>query len=131
PAVSVSAKTDDVVYTYYRNKNYEIFRAKPDEFLWRQVDPMNVDLAAGTLPPAERTGQLPQPGYDSLLLKRENIAVTSSPYRPKFRLEYIGNNVGIGVSTGGIMGTQAGMAGGVDMMFSDILAYNRLLATIS
>jgi Tol biopolymer transport system component len=123
PAFSVSPETGKVAYSYYFKGKYSIFTALPEDFISREVDPMNVDATAATLPPlnrstpgiidrniAMRMGQ-PETPVDSFFAVR---------YRPKFKLDYI-SNIGIGISTG-YMGT--GMAGGVEMLFSDIIGAN-------
>lgn len=49
-------------------------------------------------------------------------------YEPKFQLDYIGNT-GVGITTGGGFG--AGLAGGVNGLFSDILGNNQLFGAVS
>lgn len=123
PAFSVSMETGQIAYSYYFNNKYSIFKANPEDLLSEEVYPMAVDLTAATLPPlnravsgiidrniAKRMGQ-PETPVDSFLVAK---------YRPKFKLDYI-SNIGVGVSTG-YMGT--GMAGGVEMLFSDIVGAN-------
>ena len=123
PAFSVASNSGKIAYSYYFASNYSIFVATPDELLGIEVYPSMVDLSAATLPPlnrsiagivdgniSKRNGQ-PQTPVDSFQVAR---------YRPKFKLDYI-SNVGVGVSTG-YMGT--GMAGGVEMLFSDIVGAN-------
>ncbi|PKP36456.1 MAG: tolB protein precursor, partial [Bacteroidetes bacterium HGW-Bacteroidetes-15] len=123
PAFSVAQATGDIAYSYYFGGKYSIFKAAPEDLFNIEVNPMFVDLTAGTLPPlnrsvsgiidrniAKRMGQ-PETPVDSFKVVK---------YRPKFKLDYI-SNAGIGVSTGQ-MGT--GMAGGVEMLFSDIVGAN-------
>ncbi len=125
PAFSVSSETGTIAYSYYFKSNYTIFTAAPDELHNIEVFPLMVDQSAATLPPynravsgiidrnlAMRMGQ-PETPVDSF---------KSVPYRPKFKLDYIANS-GVGVSTSQ-MGT--GMAGGVEMIFSDIVGANLL-----
>src|SRR5690606_1212788 len=50
------------------------------------------------------------------------------PYRPKFRLDYLANSGGVGVSTSRF-GT--GMQGGVVGMFSDIVGHNQIVANLA
>lgn len=130
PAFSVSTETGLVAYSYYFKSNYTIFTAKPEELHSVEVFPMMVDFSAATLPPynravtgiidrnlARRMGQ-PETPIDSFKVVQ---------YRPKFKLDYIANS-GMGVSTSQ-MGT--GMAGGVEMIFSDIVGANLLYANLS
>ncbi len=123
PAYSVASQTGKVAYSYYFGGNYSIFIATPDDFLGKEVSPLMVDLSAATLPPLNRaiagivdrniSGRMGQPetSVDSFKVVK---------YKPKFKLDYI-SNIGVGVSTG-YMGT--GMAGGVEMLFSDIVGAN-------
>ncbi len=123
PAFSVSQETGTVAYSYYFDGKYSIFTAQPDELHSEEVFAHAVDLTAATLPPlnravsgiidrniAKRMGQ-PETPSDSFKVAK---------YRPKFKLDYI-SNIGVGVSSGQ-MGT--GMAGGVEMLFSDIIGAN-------
>jgi hypothetical protein len=53
-------------------------------------------------------------------------------YKPKFSLDYVGGSAGVGVATGNSsFGTQTGLAGGIDMLFSDILGNNQLYAGVA
>ncbi len=123
PAFSHSPDKDLFAYSYYFDGKYSVFTATPADFISEEVYPMMVDFTAGTLPPlnravagiidkniSKRMGQ-PETPVDSFKVVR---------YRPKFRLDYI-SNAGIGISTSQ-MGT--GMAGGVEMLFSDIVGGN-------
>ncbi len=123
PAFSVASQSGKIAYSYYFGGNYSIFVATPDDLIGREVSPLMVDLAAATLPPLNRSiagivdrnisGRNAQPEIpvDSFEVAR---------YKPKFKLDYI-SNIGVGVSTG-YMGT--GMAGGVEMLFSDVVGAN-------
>lgn len=130
PALSVSSRTGKVVYSYYSNNSYSIYIAEPDEFHRREVDPSHVDFSAGILPPKSCE--------DSITASVNNIEFTrvtrlegeDRPYKPKLSLEYIGNQVGIGVSTS-TFGTRTGMAGGVDMLFGDMMGYHRVFTTLA
>jgi Tol biopolymer transport system component len=123
PAFSVSNETGEIAYSYYYGGKYSIFRASTSDLISKEVNPMMVDLTAGTLPPLNRA----VPGIvDRNITKRMGQPETPvdsfqvMKYRPKFKLDYI-SNIGVGVSTGQ-MGT--GMAGGVEMLFSDIIGAN-------
>lgn len=130
PAFSVSTKTGVVAYSYYFNGHYTIFAALPEELFSIEVFPLMVDFRAATLPPynravagiidrnlSKRMGQ-PETPIDSFKTVK---------FRPKFKLDYIANS-GMGVSTSQ-MGT--GVAGGVEMIFSDIVGSNLLFTTLS
>jgi Tol biopolymer transport system component len=125
PAFSISTDSSSTfAYSYYFKGNYSIFTATPNDFYSEEVFPLMVDYTAATLPPLNRAtvGII-----DRNLAKR--MAQPETPidsfktvaYRPKFKLDYI-SNIGVGVSTSSYMGT--GMAGGVEMLFTDIVGAN-------
>lgn len=123
PAVSISNETGVLSYSYYFNGNYTIHTATQQDLVSKEVNPQGVDQTAGILPPLNRAlvGTV-----DANLSRRK--ALPEMPidsfrvvaYRPKFKLDYIANS-GVGISTSQ-MGT--GMAGGVEMLFSDIIGGN-------
>lgn len=130
PALSVSSKTGQVTYSYYAKNAYSIYIATPDQFNAREADTGSVDLSAGILPPAERK-DLVTTRVQRIEFTRVGQAESNArPYKPCLSLEYIGNQVGIGVSTSSF-GTRTGMAGGVDMLFGDMMGYHRLYTTLA
>lgn len=131
PAVSVSSRTGVVAYSYYANSTYSIYVAKPDDFQRLEVDPLDVDFSAGILPPKDRVGAVHRSTTDDVEFTRvTRIEGEDRSYRPKLSLEYIGNQVGMGVATS-TFGTRTGMAGGVDMLFGDMLGYHRVFTTLA
>ncbi len=129
PAMSLSSN-NQIAYSFLQKGQYSIYSASMDDFSRLQVDPMNTDFAASALPPVKR-------GIFTFV--DENLAMNpvqpffppdsfqTQPYRPRFKLDYIGNTgVGVGVSSYG-----SGMAGGIFMMFGDILGNNQLFSTLS
>lgn len=130
PAISVANKEDRISYSYFIKNGYKIYAAKSDRFLNKPVDPSDVNLLAGTLPIALDPHK--QIVTDNLNLMEPEAPQPDSgyvdrPYRSKFKLDYIANS-GVGVSVGGI-GARTGLAGGVSMIFSDLLGNNQLFAT--
>jgi hypothetical protein len=131
PAVSVARQTGDVCYTYYAKSKYSIYLAKEEEFKRIRVEPSAVDFAAGTLPPSTRPLDLVNRFTSTIEYHPANeFDAPDKPYKPKLSLEYIGNQVGVGVSTGGF-GSRSGMAGAVNMMFGDMLGYQKVFAALS
>src|SRR5690606_25281837 len=55
PALSVSA-TDDIVYSYFKNNAYTVYKAKSTDFDPVAVDPAVVDFDAAMLPPKQSLG---------------------------------------------------------------------------
>ncbi|MDQ3683225.1 MAG: DPP IV N-terminal domain-containing protein, partial [Bacteroidota bacterium] len=130
PAISASRQTDRIVYSHYADGNYTIYSANSASFNKTIVNDDAVNMQAAILPPTNRIGE------DIVRRNLENTpyglvaesSLVELPYKPKFKLDYIGNT-GVGVSTGGGMGT--GLAGGVNGIFSDILGHNQLYGAIS
>ena len=134
PAISVSKKRDEVFYSNYLDGKYIINRAQKEDFLMEEVDPGSIDYTAATLPVIglSKTDQV-----NSNLDFMENRPAPPTnefkqiAYKPKFQLDYIGGSSGVGVGTSNAYGTQTGLAGGIDMLFSDILGNNQLYTGVS
>jgi Tol biopolymer transport system component len=130
PAISVSQKTDQIVYSYYNNSDYIIYSAPGTAFLSQPVIATDVNMQAAIMPPFTRKSvDLVQKNIEHPLpLTAAQTKTTEVPYKPKFGLDYIGNT-GVGIQTGGMYGT--GLAGGVNGIFSDILGNHELFGAIS
>ncbi len=133
PAISTARNSDLIAYTHYFNRKYEIYTASADDFRHSDIDKSTVDLRPGTLPPPEHYFNNI---VDTALYTRiKDVApipqdsIHEVPYKPKFKLDYISNSAGIGVSTGRYNTNQ--MAGSVNMIFSDIVGNNQLYSTLS
>jgi hypothetical protein len=130
PAVSVSSETGEIVYSYFAKNGYTVYLANPDEFTYTEVDPTNIDFTAATLPPFNPQSRviigtnLSMPQRFGYITDEQ---ITEEPYKPNFKLDYIGNT-GVGVSTSPF-GT--GVSGGVAGIFSDILGNNQLFGVLS
>ncbi|MEM1319530.1 MAG: hypothetical protein AAGG75_04695 [Bacteroidota bacterium] len=134
PAITAARKRDRLLFSHYYNKGYTIYQASTEKLEGELVTSDSVSYAAATLPIAglgrtdiinanlEAIDQLP-------LLS--STAFGSQDYRPQFRLDYIGGGAGVGVGNSDIFGTTAGLAGGVDLLFSDILGNNQLYTGVS
>ena len=137
PAITVAEDRDRVLYTYYTNGTYKIYQAQLRDFQPEEVNPMAVDLLPATLPPFIpgkrdvvntnlRLAENNAKGVDS------TTTVKPVKYKPKFSLDYLGGSAGVGVATGNSsFGTATGLAGGIDMLFSDILGNNQLYAGVA
>lgn len=135
PAITTALKSkhNRVLFTHYFNNGYNIYRAKQADFLNKEVDVNGVDMAAATLPKVNRNA--PEIVADNLanLEKQSELsdsAMVAAPYRPKFKLDYIGGGTGVGVGTNRSFGTQTGLQGGVDMLFGDILGSNQIYSSL-
>lgn len=132
PALSVVG--DYVVYSYYSNRKYSIYKAKTSDFTEEEVNPFLLTYDASTLPPLERNGGnivdymlLKQPEIQNELKSESGDEFKPVSYKPKFQLDYI-SNVNAGVSTSRIGG---GMAGSVAAIFSDMVGNNKILAVLA
>ncbi|PLX11766.1 MAG: tolB protein precursor, partial [Marinilabiliales bacterium] len=127
PAYSVSSQTGDVAYTLYRNDNYEIFKASPEDFLQIPVNPYEVNLDAESLAPGkQRLVNIVDHNLNYVKTWPEDSFKVQA-YDPKFQLEYIGSN-GFGVAQS-TYGTFA--SGGVSMLFSDMLKHHQIYTMLN
>jgi hypothetical protein len=130
PAISIARETGLITYSYYDQGNFTVYSALPEDFNEVPVDPEKVDMLAATLPPFQRvaTNIVDKNLADNdKYIHYPDESFTDEPYRPRFQLDYIGNT-GAGISFSTYYGT--GMAGGVNMLFSDILGDNTLFAAL-
>lgn len=126
PAFSISPQTDELVYTIYRNKKYNLYKANSSDFPRFEVDPKTVNMTAAELPPTGakardiviRENLRRSPGMNTDEFDREK-------YTPKLTLETIAaGGAGVGVSSFGTMAQ-----GGVSFLFSDMMKENQIFAT--
>ena len=130
PAISLAMKSNSMAYTHYFNKGYTIYKASLQDFRERRVTPDSVDFLAATLPPVATSPANLHDSNLSIIDGLYSIPADSFqvfPYRPKFKLDYI-SNIGVGVATSRY-GT--GIAGGVNMLFSDMIGNNQLLTGVA
>ncbi|MGC8824258.1 MAG: hypothetical protein ACP5PZ_06645 [Bacteroidales bacterium] len=131
PAISVARNTGTVLYTHYFKGDYNIYFARQNDFQRVEVNPQDVNFDLAMLPPFPRqrkdivnTNLL----ADAPPVNVPNDSLKTIPYRSKFQLDYIGgSNMGVAVSS--YYGT--GMAGSVDMLFSDIVGNYQLFSSFS
>lgn len=130
PAITVADDRDRILYTYYTNGAYKIFQAKSSDFIPEEVDPMSVDMVPATLPPFV-PGKKDIVNTNLRLLDHntktaaDSTTLTAVKYKPKFTLDYIGGSAGVAVGNSSF-GQATGLAGGVDMLFNDMLGNNQL-----
>lgn len=134
PAISLAQRIDRIVYTHYNKNQYDIYQAPSTDFLNREVDPKAIDWTAAKLlrvnPKANNLVDAQLNEIDQLpRLKTDQVV--SIDYQPKFKLDYIGGSAGLGIGSNQLIGNTTGVAGGVDLLFSDILGNNQLFTSIS
>jgi len=127
PAVSVSSNTGKIAYSYYNKRKYEIYAASIPEFQSKEVKPNNYNNAAAILPgkPEKKNGlALIKNNYRSI---SDTIVLKPLTYKPKFKLDYLGNT-GIGIA-GSRFG--AGLGGGINAILGDVLGNNQVFTGIA
>jgi len=130
PAMSISSN-DDIVYSFFKGNQYNIYKANANEFEAEVVDASVADFTAAMLPPHVSRGV----NVVNTNLQNFNLysriaegQINPVPYRSKFKLDYLANS-GVGMTVGSRYG--AGMAGGIFGIFSDILGYNQIYSTLN
>lgn len=122
PALSVARNSNTIVFSHYNNKRYTISYSNEKELFAERMDPRKIDLTASSLPPASKKFQ-PQTTVDEFA----PVSISPSKYKSKFKLDFIGN-AGVGVIAGRY---GAGLAGGVNALFGDIVGNNQLFTALS
>ncbi|MEZ5040510.1 MAG: hypothetical protein R2828_11470 [Saprospiraceae bacterium] len=134
PAISLDRKRNSLVYTYFSDNKYQIYQTKLGALSPQKVDAMAVDFTPAQLPQLnEKAPRIVDQQLSSLdqLEGSSNTELKEVDYRPKFKLDYIGGSAGAGIGTSPAFGTTTGLAGGVDLLFSDILGNNQLYSSLS
>jgi Tol biopolymer transport system component len=135
PAITTSIREnkDRVFFTHYFKGGHNIYKAKTEDFLNREVAPDSVNLAPATLMKLNRrSADIVEANLGKIqtLPELPQEQLKELPYRPKFKLDYIGGGAGVGVGTGQQYGgTTTGVAGSVDMLFGDILGDKLLFSS--
>lgn len=133
PAITVGGDRNRVLYTHFYKGDYLVYEAEPKEFLNTEVAPDAVNFEPAMLPRInKRAPDLVNAGLEN----QENVektaadSITQGKYKPKFKLDFVtgGGGVGIGTNT---FGSNTLLAGGVTMLFSDILGDHQLVSTLA
>src|SRR5690606_896779 len=130
PAMSIS-NNDDIVYSYFKGNQYNVYKAKVADFAPLVIDASISDFTAAMLPPnIDRGVNVVNTNLQNFNAYRRihESQISSVPYRSKFKLDYLANS-GFGMTVGTRYG--AGMAGGIFGIFSDILGYNQIYSTLN
>jgi hypothetical protein len=133
PAISIerSQARTRLVYSHYFNHKYTIYKANADDFLNKEVPKNEVNFNASMLPSVPVQGDMVS---NKLFLSERNsqeTAIKNERYKPKFKLDYIGGGVGAGVNMGNTFQQGAGLAGGVQTLFSDMLGNHQVFSTVA
>ena len=127
PCFDISRKSKELVYTLYINNGYEIYRKKLSGFEGTKFTSKDINLKPTELISIEK------PGISKVDISLRSFPIIDStlfdytPYDPQFGLETAGQiGIGIGVNRYG-----TGMAGGISLLFSDILRRHLLVTSFS
>ncbi len=136
PALSASVKEtrDGIIYTHYFNGSYRIYRAKPAEFVNREVAGDAVDMTPAMLPKVNpTTTDIVSTNLEKLnrLSSLPDSSLRKVPFKSNFKLDYIAGSGGVGVGVGSSYGgPTSGIGGGVDFIFGDILGDHQLYTSV-
>ncbi|NND06973.1 MAG: hypothetical protein HKN87_11385 [Saprospiraceae bacterium] len=134
PAISINKRGNTLLYTHFLGDSYNVQRAAPTRMEQIVVATDDVDMSAAILPPgnlgqSDRVNPALANLDDTRTIDKKEIVPVK--YRPNFKLDYIGGGAGVGVGTSNTFGTNTGLAGGVDMLFSDVLGYNQIFSSLA
>ena len=137
PMITASSKKDRVLYTHYHDSKYTIIEASSDQLLNKWIEDTNtINQSLGMLPGAAInkkaivSNSFHQADED---LKNQEPDIKKLPYKPHFRLDYIGGGggVGVGVNNNNSFGNNTGLQGGLDMLFGDMLGNHQLYSQVA
>jgi len=128
PCFDISQDTEEMVYILYANSGYEIYKQELSGLDGPVFSDMDINMEASELVRTERRAGQREIVDNNLktypTFTTQKFDFTS--YDPAFGLEYIGSpGIGVGASQYG-----TGMAGGISLLFSDILRRNLLMTSL-
>jgi Tol biopolymer transport system component len=134
PMITASSKKDRVLYTHYFDSKYVIYEAQADELINKLIeDTKTIDQTMGTLPLNNLSNNdivssfFPEGSNTSA-----DVSYKVTPYKPNFKLDYIGGGTGVGVGVNNNnFGNAAGLQGGIDMLFGDNLGNHQLYSQVA
>ncbi len=133
PAISIALSNDQLYYTHYYNKQYNIYRTGIESLESIPVDPFTTDFTAARLPvnlvPESDVVNLNMSNKDRIA-KEDVTQFKDNKYKPKFKLDYVGGGAGVGVGNMTV-GNYTGMMGGVEMLFGDMLGNHQLYTQLA
>ena len=127
PAISISSNRDKIIYSYYSDNSYQIYQVLEDKIKPLEIKPNEQKKGADELPVFNAAA----PGLVNALVHSprtidSSTQVQITPYKSKFRLSYIGAASGIGYGNQIGQSSAIGAAGGIDLLFNDILGNHQL-----
>ncbi|MEZ5058451.1 MAG: hypothetical protein R2879_15555 [Saprospiraceae bacterium] len=133
PALTVDPKTGKILYTRFFNREYQIYAADAEDFNPVKVDSKAVNMAKASLPRVNP--KAPDFVNQNLQNPESRVSITEDSisrrkYDPKFKLDFVTGGGGVGVGNNAI-GQNTLLAGGVTMLFSDILGDHQLITSLA
>ncbi len=133
PAIDIDRKRNRLIYNTFGDSKYRIYSAKlaafePKEVAWDAVDLRPARLfepAANSLQVSEKEME----AFDDFV-PLDSTQIVPVKFRSKFRLDYLAGSTGVGVGTGNF-GTSTALAGGIQMLFSDILGRHQISGVVA
>jgi Tol biopolymer transport system component len=127
PAFSVASGTERLVFSTYEKGVYSLYRLDGDSLLTGEAPRAPAGLNAGRLPPDSSSA----PPESSLAAGSEPVPPDTStfrraPYKARLSLDNAGQ-ISLGVAGGA---NQVGVAGGVSLIFSDMMGNHTLLTAL-
>ncbi|MEZ4907708.1 MAG: hypothetical protein R2771_08765 [Saprospiraceae bacterium] len=133
PAISIAQKNDKLLYTVYFDKKYSIYQTRAENLLNIEVSPEDVNMEAGTLqrsiPDIQNVVNTNLKIFNRLKPMPDSL-FNNKPYRPQFKLDYIGGGTGVGVGNQ-TYSVSSSLAGGMDILFSDMLGNHQLYSRLA
>ncbi len=127
PCFDISHASEELVYILYRNDDYTLYKQNLSELDGPLFTSMDVDLQAAEIVASEEDKR--RVIIDEVLEEYPEADTSRFKYRPydkAFSLETIGNTgIGVGASRYG-----TGMAGGISLLFSDVLRRHLLMTAL-
>jgi WD40 repeat protein len=133
PGITIARKRNRLIYTHYFNNKYILYRTKTEDMPNIPISSKEVRMGAAQLPRIDTTlVSLVDQQINNLSSEttRQAVAINDVPYKPNFKLDYVGGGAGVGVGTSQAFGTTTGAVGGIDLLFSDILGNNKLFTSL-
>lgn len=122
PAISVSSEKNEILYSHYNDSKYNIYKVKVAELDQKEIAFDDENLEAAKLPSLNLKDSFVDTNLQNEEILVQTDRLKEKDYESKFKLDYISNG-GVGVSTSRY-GT--GMAGGINMLFGDMLNDNQV-----
>ena len=129
PALTVARKTGRMLVSVFHNTHYLIYGIEPDSTHGTKFTNGIPTADAAQLPPIKNNEEKIVSTYISnpKAVVPADSTYKLTDYHPKLSLDYIGGGAGVGISTNQF---GSGVAGGINMSFSDMLNHYVLNATV-